>query len=344
MLLILFIVCGFLSSFLLQGEAIITNGGALQMGDSVAGFWLAQILAEKHHIPFYYNQFVYSDLLDESNFITPLIGDLNNRPWVNIRSEDDIIRNKEADVILYTDILSRIDFIAPEEFARFKKKFILKAVPPIKDLPKNIITVAVHIRKGNGGGLHYDGEQSSIQEFEFDRSQVQYLFNYENYAFEWGDYQRINGHLLENKEFCRAVVDRVGDWETKFPPNQFYIDQIIKLSNDLLNVPMHVVICTDDKNPEKLVQIIKQKVNKPHNIVIEYENDRHLPFRDRVWRDLYTLSRCDVLIRGQSYFSRTAELIGNHKLVMYPLKYYWDGDKLIMHKIVVKGSINSLIK
>ena len=142
--------------------------------------------------------------------------------------------------------------------------------------------------RGNGGGAHYDGEVSSQQLFDYDRSQVRYRTDFESLPFDYEGYQRRGGHLIRK----RTIVDRVSGWETRFPPLQFYIDQIIKLSNDLGNPPLFISICTDDKNPEELVQTIRQKIDKP-NIIIDYEDYRNLSYTDRVWRDLYILSIYD---------------------------------------------------
>jgi len=47
-------------------------------------------------------------------------------------------------------------------------------------------------------------------------------------------------------------------------------------------------------------------------------------------RILYGMSRFDILIRSSSYFSRVAELMGNHKIIIYPVTSYWQKDKLIV--------------
>lgn len=54
------------------------------------------------------------------------------------------------------------------------------------------------------------------------------------------------------------------------------------------------------------------------------------------------MSRFDILIRSQSYFARAVELIGNFKLVFYPLKFKWLQNKLIMTTVVLNGSTSNL--
>lgn len=348
------IICTICLSGQLDSKAVIRNGGSAQLGDNIAAECLAKILSMKYGIPYYCLNF---DLLKLPFNETLWVDALSSRPAIHVATEDDVIKNKDRDVVLYTDIKTKIDYVSPEHLAALKKNICLKEDPVVEKLPSGIITVGVHIRKGNGGGHYYDGEQSSLQSFDFDRSKVLYRTDYENFPFDWSSYQRKDGKFIRDNDLVRkkndetihrekkinVPIDQVGDWQTKFPPDQFYVDQIIKLLDAVRGKPLYVVICTDDKNPEELVQKIQRMVNK-QSVFLKYENDRHLPFKEQMRRDLYKLSHCDVLIRSQSYFSRVAELMGNHKLVIYPLNFRWEGNKLIMDEVVIKGLIKILPK
>lgn len=342
------IFCSLCLSGELKSKAVIRNGGSAQLGDNIAAECLAKILSIKYDVPYYCLNFDLFKLpFNESLWK----GDFSNRPCVHVATDNDVIKNKDRDVVLYTDIKTKIDYVSPEHLVALKNNIGLKEDPAIEKLPSGIVTVGVHIRKGNGGGQYYDGEQTSLQSFDFDRSKVFYRTDYDNFPFDWSSYQRKGGRIIRSNAFkissdvamCRekktvVSTDRVGDWQTKFPPDQFYVDQIRKLSDELQGKPFFVIICTDDKNPEELVQKIKQMVNRPV-LIFEYRNYRDLPFKEQINRDLYLLSHCDVLIRSQSYFSRIAELMGNHKLVIYPLNSRWEGNKLIMDEVVIKGLI-----
>lgn len=110
-------------------------------------------------------------------------------------------------------------------------------------------------------------------------------------------------------------------WPTKFPPNSFYIEQLIKLSEMFNDEPLYAYIFTDDVDPQHLVDLIKKEVNKPN---IEYgcrqKGNHHTK---NVLDDLFSLSLYDCLIRGGSNFPRIAQLIGNHQVVLYPMKCEW---------------------
>jgi len=317
-------------------------GGNLQMGDNVAEYSLARILSLKYNIPLYHNGFTHSDLF---------VFDVNRNVCddtlfdkvVKVYTEKDIrdhIKSKQ-NVLFWTTVRTRIDDIKPQWVEQLKRDLQLKETPDVS-LPQDIIKVAVHIRKGNGGGQIYDGVQASLQQFDFDRSRVKYLTDYNNFAFDWDEYRRNHAGILVYAGKTRVYVDKIRPYMTKFPPDQFYIDQIIKLSNDLHDAPLFVQILTDDKEPLVLLNRLKQVVNKS-NITFYYHDTIKLSYKERMAHDLYIMSQCEVLIRSQSYFSRTAEQMGKNKVVIYPLSANWDHEKLVMNKVVIKGNIKNLL-
>ncbi|HLB94168.1 MAG TPA: hypothetical protein VJJ81_02880, partial [Candidatus Babeliales bacterium] len=334
----------------------VMNGGTLLVGDNISTLALAKILSLKYNLDFYYTSFRHSDLfvldkvekkIEYSNFKLDKA--------IHVTCDSDIQKHlgKSENLLFFTGIGTKIDGIKPEWVQALKAIVQLKEVPKAAiSLPKNIITVALHIRKGNGGGEYYDGEQSSLQYFTQKVVPVVYLTHVSGYPFEWDAYKRKKPVIIDNW-FSWAYEsnikrnkppDTIGDYYTKFPPDQFYVDQVIKLSKELNDIPLHVQLFTADKQPLELLQKIKQAVNKP-NIVFQYAGgDEALTFRDKIARDLHGIAQADVLIRSQSYFSRAAEIMGDHKLVMYPLEAQWHGPMLIMRKIVIKGSFDNLRK
>ncbi len=310
----------------------IMNGNGGQIGDNVTSFCLARILSMKYKIPFYKGPFEHHELFD-FYYTTPPVDRTRYTLDIHVQDEFDIISNLDKDnVLFWTDIRTHIDDIDPEHVEQVKKDLQLKnrelLALQVNPLPTNMTTVAVHIRKGNGGGQYYDGEQSSPQLFNFDRAEVHYVTFFHKYPFEWMD-------PLET----RRPIDQVGDWQMRFPPEQFYIDQIIKLSHEYDNAPLFVQIFTDDRDPEALIDRIETAVNLS-NTIFYYHNILSLPHKEKIALDLYSMTRHEVLIRPQSYYSRTAELIGYHKLVIYPVNFRWDYNRLIMNKVMWRCGIN----
>lgn len=329
----IFILLIYMFFFDIKSENIITNGGTLQFGDNIAHFSLARILSYKYNITHYYTPFIYSNNLVFSDYSKQIEHSMFQRQIIKVKTEKDILDNlNKGNILFYTDILTKIDYINPDHINKLKQELQLKNTQVVNTIPQNIISVAVHIRKGNGGGQHYDGELYSLQQFSFDISKIKYLSNYNNYPFDWEAVQRNN-----------QFIDKVANWETKFPPEQYYLDQIKKLYNDLNKKPLYIQIFTDDKNPLVLFERIKKSINEP-NIQFHYKDNQKLSFTEKVLQDIYNMSRFDVLIRSQSYFARAIELIGNHKLIIYPLRFHWENNKLIMNTMVIKGNIKDLIK
>ncbi|MDR3645985.1 MAG: hypothetical protein P4L22_00405 [Candidatus Babeliales bacterium] len=344
----------FLINSFLGAQNFITNERGAQVGDCITSYCLAKILSIKYkeNLQYTYTPFIHSELFVFDH--EPRI-DINHVFSEQIRVFDEgcITNNLNKDNVLFTCHLeTKINQIDQPCIDLIKQEVQFKQIPKVNKIPTDVTTMAVHIRKGNGGGQFFDGQQTSLQAFDFNREQVKYLNNYVSYPFDWESYTRNNGHLvcniLENyKEyepnwsFSGKPVDKVDKWQTKFPPDQFYIDQIIKVSKELNHQKLYVQLFTDDKNPYELITKLKNAVNL-ENITFFYEDNRNSSYKEQIFRDLYAMSKFDILIRSQSYFSRVAELMGNHKLVIYPLEFKWDDNKLIMNKVVIKGDIEQL--
>ncbi|MDR3647102.1 MAG: hypothetical protein P4L22_06185 [Candidatus Babeliales bacterium] len=337
-------------------EQIITNRPVSQVGDSIARFILAKLLSIKYDIPFYYSPFRYSDLfildIKEKRINNQEIKDFTDIIYADIKDINNV-KYKNLDVLLRPHLGVKIQPMNKDWWNLIKKLIRFKNIPNVKPLPKDKITIALHIRKGNGGGEVYDGEQSSLQYFNFNRSDVVYVNNYFNYPFDLAHYQR-----LENGEIVNAIgpktkssvdndsilsLDKIERYMTKFPPEQYYVDQICKVADELKMHKLFIEIFTDDNNPYALIDRLKKAANRK-NIVFYYQDNRKLSFKERIYTDLYKMSLFDGLIRSESYFPRISEIMGNHKFVIFPLDCIWQENKLIMTKIAIKGSISSLNK
>lgn len=197
-----------------------------------------------------------------------------------------------------------------------------------------MLSIAVHIRKGNGGGERYDGELSSQQIFDFDRSVVDYIYKYDREPFQF-DCGLLNMKLL-NKRFMDTSVNYF-----KFPTEQYYIDQIVKISDDIDHKPIFVLLLTDDISPLELLKRFEKALNKP-NIILYYHDNRNKSHAERIAEDLFAMSQCTGLIRSESNFSKIAEIMGDHKFVFFPLEFRWEEKKLIVRKVVAKNYLEFL--
>lgn len=170
--------------------------------------------------------------------------------------------------------------------------------------PNDIISVAVHIRKGGG----YDNPLKSVQIFDSKEP-----------------YNPIPSKGYQDK-----------DNPLKFPPEQYYINQIKRISKILSHKPIYLFIFTDDQNPLLLCKRIKKNVNL-ENITFDCRkiNTGH---DKNVLEDFFSMLNFDCFIRpGDSQFSRIAHLLGDYKIEIYPTKSHWEKDKNKREYLIMDG-------
>ncbi len=298
-----------------------------RFGDQTLMYVKARWIAYKVNLPFYYKPFKYSDQLmmheldvhwaqsKMKKFVT-----VENICTTKMRYRDLYVnvdkyikRNKK---ILYEihyyfhphnwgvapelydsqEVSMWRDMLADEEFCADLRR-VIQPRGPIEtlNLPKDMVTVAVHVRKGGG----FDTPLFSVQLY--------------------GD---------EKKDFdisCHCEIGRMNyidcAYPLKFPPDLFYVTQIKRVSNLYHNVPMYVHIFTDDSYPEKLVERYKSMIDSP-NITFGCRQSGNCHDKN-VLEDLFSMAQFDCLIRSGSNFPQIAQLIGNHKVVIYPKGANW---------------------
>ena len=128
-------------------------------------------------------------------------------------------------------------------------------------------------------------------------------------------------------------------WPQKFPPDQYYLDQIKKLSNLLENPPLYIHLFTDHKNPAAIVQKYKSYLNM-ENIEFSYQKNSN------VLGDIFNMTRFDCFISSLSNFSFIPQILGNNKVIINPSHFKWEGKKLIVDKVKISipDRINHIAK
>lgn len=114
----------------------------------------------------------------------------------------------------------------------------------------------------------------------------------------------------------------------KFPPLQYFVDQIKRLSEMLGNQPLYVHIYTDSRNPVATMDVVKKEVGKA-NITFNCRRQNNAP-QINVLEDMFAMAQYDCLIRSASNYARISQLIGDHKIVIYPKAMRWEGPRLIV--------------
>lgn len=297
------------------------EGGRL--GDEIYAYSLTKWFSYKYNIPFYAVPFRYSECFSIDTVDTFLNQDICKQfsRVMAVSTEDDLIdglRTSTEPTLFkirmttgihyasslventsWPDMYTNLHFYSIKHpiFGSELRKLLtirtaIKAIP----LPTDKITVAVQVRKGSGT---VDRTLASVQ-----------------YIDEW---KNISDRGIRNKKSTLRSADDV--WPLKFPSEQFYVDQIIRLSNYFSNCPLFVHVFTDDPNPKQIIERFKQKINRS-NISFSCRQEHTTNCycnKNCIVEDIYNMSQFNCLIRPQSGLGLTAQLIGNHRIVIYPI-------------------------
>ena len=234
------------------------NGG--RFGDCLSTYCKAKWFAYKHKLKLFYKPFTYSDQLTMHN-IESVYGDPIAQSFdkiVKVKNEADIINNKDKHVLFVSNFYSQTPGlyeygIQDVQFAQEIKKALTPTIPmPTIEKPHDSIIAAVHIRKGGG----FDQPLASEQIYK------------------------------KNEQYADQI------WPTKFPPDQYYIDQIKVLKNIIgCNTPLTIYLLTDDPDPAALAAKYTQKLNNP--LISFIFRDKDNSHNSNVVEDFYIMAQCD---------------------------------------------------
>ncbi len=293
-----------------------------RLGDQVIMFVKAKVLSYYTGIPLYIRYFTYADSFvfwnrekHLSNFKSK-----NNKSTVLMHlSNFDEIRNAQNQLFIthyyfqlddWGDAQKKYD---SQEIMDWKHLFqnrellqeIRLSLKPLNETPlllppKDINSVAVHVRKISGG----DRPICSNQLYD-----------------------------INNLDLSQTPTGNYSDrnYPTKHIPDQYFIDQIKYLYERLGKKALYIFIFTDDKNPEQICKLYSSKYNFD-NVTFHCRTGAQKQALTQV-QDLLSMAQYDYLIRGGSNFSQVAQLMGDHRLVIYPKSVKWIGKNLIVDKV-----------
>jgi hypothetical protein len=300
-----------------------------RLGDMLMMYIKAKWVAFEYKLPLLYKPFDYSDQLAmhvrEQHYADHITSG-DKKQLITCYDRSDIIQHQTLckDFTLYQvhyyfhppewghyqakydsqEIMAWAGVLTNTAFRNELKKNIAPRNPiQLQNLPTDKITVAVHIR--NGGG--FDDPILSRQLYTFEDLNPQE--------------PKVGG----------TFADRY--WPFKFPPLQYYIDQIKRLSELCHDAPMYLYIYTDHNNPVFVMNIIKAVVDKPNIIFVCREHDNH--HAKNVLEDIFAMAQYDCLIRSGSNYPQISQMIGNHKVVIWPKACKWIGNTLVIDDVGV---------
>ncbi len=303
------------TSFLSAKSAIMfvpTIGSRL--GDHIKGFRKAFLLAQHHQVPIFYQQDIpYFKQLNLSKYaakLKSLKSKFHSVRRLKKHASPEVI-NKQADILYLCDMkislssygVSKKMETDPQAHQNFRtlitpKTGILQHI----SLPKGKISVALHVRKGGG----YDMPLLS---------------------------RKFNTKIPDTLAKVYADVR----WPKKFPPDEYYINQINRIYTLLGEKPLYVYLFTDDKKPTAILERYASIINNRNiHFATRSHNNTH---NQNVLTDLFNIARFDCLIRPSSGFSQAAEILGKYKIVISPKEHHWEGTKLIIHSVKVNDQV-----
>ncbi len=278
-----------------------------RFGDKILCYVMAKWISYKRKIPLFFKPFEYSSMLrlgkKEEKFSKELLKNFKGG-LLKIRNEQDAIAHAKDNVLFEPAAFFNVNGSNCKEYLLacvsdnqdFKEnlQYMLQPIVPLPTIELPENKISIAVHVRKGGG--YDAPLASVQYY----SRNQY-------------------------------ADK--RWPLKFPPEQYYVDQIKKISSLLDNQLLFIYIFTDDRNPPELTSRIEKAVNK-NNITFSCRNKDNA-HNAHVIEDLYNMSRFDCFIRSRSHFGAVAQLLGNHKIIIFPQHFKWLDKKLIIDKATI---------
>ena len=126
----------------------------------------------------------------------------------------------------------------------------------------------------------------------------------------------------------------------KFPPNQYYIDQLRLLIKLLSPQKLFVYIFTDYTDPSHLKKVFYKEFGHNADIIIDCRDNR-VPYDTMIIDDFLSMMRFDYLIRSESNYSKVAHIIGKNKIVILPVSHTWKGRILLVDTVKIVNTMNN---
>jgi hypothetical protein len=292
-------------------------------GDRLVQVTRALWAGHQNKIDFYWNHFPHAEKFKFSELLPKYSPDMfPELPRVKIKAEK-TLRNKSLQAVFLYDYTCDLvaesknnhivlrDLVRDDSFMKSLKKLLSPTCEiPVRIIPQDHISIAVHVRTGMG----YDDNvpSASLQ-----------LYDQPNFKKEKPWNMPKNNH-------------KDAAYPLKFIPLQYYIDQLIKISEYMPHVNLYVYIFTDHFYPDQLCKTFEKKVHNPRMIFDSYKKvGKELPY---VIDDFFDMAyNFDIFIRGGSNLGLMADLIGNHKLIFRPVEVAWYGQRLVVTKVDMVG-------
>src|SRR5579872_6078872 len=151
-------------------------------------------------------------------------------------------------------------------------------------------------------------------------------------------YLSVAVHVRKGGAFVADTVQEQERCPLRFVSDEFYIEQIDRITQMFPDQQLYVYLFTDYKNPNKLAKKFSEALSND-NILFDYQKEENGP-QLNVLEDFFSMMQFDCLIRPGSHFSRFVERLGNAQLSIYPYSYATHGKETVIDVIGVKTRVS----
>jgi hypothetical protein len=334
-----------IATIFLTAQQILTKNAIVpcewdgRLGDQIMLYMATKYVAMTYDMNFFYREFKNSDKFMLSRYDKKFDSSIrkNYKHIISIKNFQDlesIKNNSNALFVLQWGLVSGDTRTSIFEKKYFNAQFLAHMQQmltlinplnqPILEIPAGHISIAVHVRKGEG----FDIPLQSIQIYKNngdDHEQLQSIL-------------QKTPHVQNKLDNRQKSSDQI--WPSKFPPEQYYIDQINNLTKLLADKKIIIYIFSDSLDPASLTKRIKAHCSRKDLTFVTVTGI----WQNSLFFDLYAMSECDCLICSTSMLSYAAEIIGNHAVVIRPYTHEWQGNILYIKESKINLFGNKNIK
>lgn len=307
-----------------------------RLGDHLLTYIKAKYLSLKYNLPLLYKPFIHSNLfkLSTKELLSAKANEKKYHQHIYIETADDLFNQKPYTLFISSlktkikksengtfsneSIAEFLNFKKNKHFLHFLNAYLAskKTIEPIK-LSANVMNIAVHVRKGDG----YDPHLFSTQ---------------------YDDTSIFSCH--KTKRFSKRYEYSDVAHPRRFPPEQYYINQILLLHELFPEKIFFIYIFTDSKKPHKIVERFKIALSTIKEKLIIRFNQKGTNQPQDILNDMFTMAQFDYLIRPSSSFSKCAQILGNFKITLEPVHHIWNNNKLIIDTIRLTYFSNDMLQ
>jgi hypothetical protein len=149
--------------------------------------------------------------------------------------------------------------------------------------------------------------------------------------------RKYEGELLSDQDRKNIDPKQYVDYKQllKFPPEQFYIEQLQSLINLFPENDLYIYIFSDE-NPTAIAQRFNGTIKHKRKIMWDHRGDLMVGDDNHVVEDFFFMTKFSILIRPQSNFSFIAARLAKPMIEIFPVAGYWSPQlEPIINKIQV---------